>query len=154
MRSITTPRLTAALLAVALSIPVAAWAQTTTPTTNGATTLRVRENVEQRIADMHATLHITSAQEAQWDQFAQVMLDNAQSMRAELTKNAANPATQTADQAMQNYAEIAQVHAQNVQKLATAFNTLYASLQPDQKQAADQMFRARASERDQKKQGG
>jgi hypothetical protein len=36
--------------------------------------------VEQRIRDMYATLHITKAQDAEWNAFAQVMLDNAQAM--------------------------------------------------------------------------
>ena len=34
--------------------------------------------VERRIADLHSRLHITPQQSQQWDQFAQVMRDNAQ----------------------------------------------------------------------------
>jgi glucose dehydrogenase len=149
MRLFTTSHITSAFLAIALSLPVAAWAQTTTAPAAGGP----RENVEQRIADMHATLGITGAQEAQWNDFAQVMLDNAQAMDAVLSKSASNSATQTADEILQGYTAITQQHAQNVQKLSTAFHTLYASLTADQKKAADDMFRASAARRGEK-QGG
>jgi hypothetical protein len=145
MRLITTSHITSAFLAIALSLPVAAWAETTTAAGSQ------QEKVEQRIADMHATLHITQPQEAQWDAFAQVMLDNAQTMGAVLSKNSATTATQTAEQVLQGYAEITQQHAENVQKLSTAFHTLYASLTADQKTAADEMFRATVLQHELKK---
>ena len=161
MRLITRTQISTAALALALSLPVAAWAQTTT-TAAATTTAGPAESreakVEQRIADMHATLKITKTEEQQWDQFAQVMLDNAQAMDAVVTKDAANTATATAEQALQSYAELTQQHAQNVQKLSTAFSTLYASLTPDQKKTADEMFRSSAERRQekqaQKQQGG
>jgi hypothetical protein len=162
MRLITRTQVSTAALALALSLPVAAWAQTTTTasaTTTAGQPAQSREaKVEERIADMHATLRITKTEEQQWDQFAQVMLDNAQAMDAVVTKDAANTATATAEQSLQSYAEITQQHAQNVQKLSTAFSTLYASLAPDQKKSADEMFRSSAEHRQekqtQKQQGG
>ncbi len=41
---------------------------------------------------------------------------------------------------MQSYAQLAQVHAANTQKLATAFQTLYATFPDAQKQTADAVF--------------
>jgi periplasmic protein CpxP/Spy len=157
MRFITTNHIASAIVAATLSLPVAAWAASdTTPaaTTGGAAVAGShQEKVEQRIADMHATLHITEAQEPQWDSFAQVMLDNAQAMETVLGKNAGTAPTRTATEIMQSYAEIAAQHAQNVQKLSTAFDTVYAGLTADQQKAADEMFRVKADEHAQK-QGG
>jgi len=165
MRSITRNCVTSAMLAVALSLPVAAWAETGgtpagapagAPTAAGemagakVTAATPRERVEQRIADMHASLHITSTQDPQWDQFAQVMLDNGQAMQVMLSKHAGDAQMQSADAIMQDYAQVAELHAQNVRKLSAAFNTLYASLAPDQKTAADEMFRSTAAEHAQK----
>ena len=164
MRLITQAALAPAVFALALSLPLAAWAQTTTPkpattastetpSTDSMTSLRAR--VEQRIADMHATLHITAAEEKDWDQFADVMLANAQAMDSLLSTNAGKEATQNAEQILQTYAQITQLHAANVQKLSTAFEKLYTSLTSDQKKAADEMFRATAEQREQKhKQAG
>ncbi|MFI4980139.1 MAG: Spy/CpxP family protein refolding chaperone [Nevskiales bacterium] len=141
------------MLAAALTLPVAAWAQTTGSSTT-APAMSTQQRVEARIADLYATLHITTAQEAQWNAFAQVMLDNAQAMQDAMTKNnSADLATRTAEQSLQDYAEIAKLHAQNVEKLSAAFHTLYQTLTPEQKKAADESFRARAEERGQKKAG-
>jgi periplasmic protein CpxP/Spy len=157
----------AAVLAVALSLPVAAWAQSTTtapgttaapattpapaPTAAAGSAGESRQAmVEQRIADLHATLNITKAQEAEFDKFAQVMLDNAQAMDMLTSKAGADRDSQSAVQVLGTYAEVSQLHAQNVKKLSVAFRPLYASLSPDQKKTADEMFRARAEEHEQK----
>jgi hypothetical protein len=42
---------------------------------------------------------------------------------------------------MQSYALLVVEHGQDVQKLSTAFNTLYASLSASQQRIADQSFR-------------
>jgi hypothetical protein len=156
MRFITTNHIASAILAAALALPVAAWAASDATPASGEAAMPSgshREKVEQRIADMHATLHITEAQGQQWDSFAQVMLDNAQAMEALVGKNAGTAAPRTAKEIMQSYAAIAEQHAQNVQKLSTAFDTLYATLAPDQQKAADEMFRVKADEQAQKKGG-
>jgi len=153
MRMITTSHVTSALLAIALSLPVAAWAQTITVAATTQAAGSQRENVEQRIADMHATLQITAAQETQFNEFAQVMLDNAQAMQALLGKTTGSATTQSAVEILQGYLAVAQRHAQDVQKLSAAFGTLYASLTPEQQKAADEMFRSSTLRREQK-QGG
>jgi protein CpxP len=154
MRLMTKSYITPALLALALSLPAAAWAQTTTAPATTQPAASIQQKVEQRIADMHATLNITPAQETQWDAFAQVMLDNAQAMQALESKSAGNMATASAVELLQSYSEIAQQHAQNVQKLSTAFGTLYASLTAEQKKSADEMFRSTAERREEKKSSG
>jgi ribosome-binding ATPase YchF (GTP1/OBG family) len=144
---ITTKRVTSAMLALALSLPAAAWAADAPAAAQAAGSRQDR--VEQRIADMHATLRITKAEEPQFDAFSQVMLDNAQGMDGLLTANSAKAATQTAPEMMQSYAQVARQHADDVQKLSAAFESLYAALTPDQKKSADDMFRSAMLQREQ-----
>jgi len=154
---ITTSYISAAILAAALAMPAAAMAQdkTATDKTTAAPAMAQQgesrqAKVEERISDLYASLKITKAQDAEWNKFAQVMLDNAQAMDMLTSKDMSSRETQSADQILKGYAEVSQQHAQNVQKLSTAFNELYAQLSPDQKKQADEMFRAKAEERDMK----
>ncbi len=101
--------------------------------------------VERRIADLHAKLHITSQQSQQWDQFAQVMRDNAREMDGVYQQRAEQLGSMSAVDNMQSYAQIEQQRAQEVQKLVPAFQTLYGSLSDQQKRTADQMFRSYAA---------
>ncbi len=97
--------------------------------------------VERRIADLHSKLHITPQQSQQWDQFAQVMRDNAKAMDTIYQQRAGRLGSMTAVDNMQSYAQIEQERAQDMQKLVPAFQTLYGSLSDQQKKTADQMFR-------------
>jgi hypothetical protein len=96
---------------------------------------------DQRIADLHTRLHITTQQEGPWDQFAQVMRDNAKALDAAYQQRAAKFAGMNAVENMQSYADIEQTRAQGVQKLVQPFQTLYAALSPQQKEQADTLFR-------------
>jgi hypothetical protein len=97
--------------------------------------------VERRIGDLHGRLHITSQQSQQWDQFAQVMRDNAREMDRIYQQRAEKLGAMTAVDNMQSYAQIEQQRAQDVQKLVPAFQTLYSTLSDQQKKTADEMFR-------------
>lgn len=97
--------------------------------------------VEQRIRDMYATLHIKPAQDAEWNAYAQVMLDNAQAMEAVARPASGDRAQMNAAQILNNYAAVSAQHAQNVERLSAAFDVLYATLSADQRRAADEMFR-------------
>lgn len=101
--------------------------------------------VEQHIDRLHAQLGITPAQQQQWDQFAQVMRDNAANMRQEVEQRGTQLASMNAAQDMQSYAQLAQQHAQDMQKLSAAFQAVYDSMSPEQKQNADAVFRGRAT---------
>ena len=111
------------------------------------------ERVEQRIANLHAKLHITSAQDQQWQQFAQVMRDNARNMDQTFRERAQNFQSLNAVENMQSYADIAQRHAQDVQRLVPAFQNLYNSLSDEQKRTADQVFRSYAEHSQQRRKG-
>jgi len=103
--------------------------------------------VEKRIATLHAQLKITPAQEAQWQQFADVMRDNAQKMAQDAAARAQKYQSLNAVDNLKSYAEIAVEHGQNVQRLAAAFERLYNSLSPEQQKLADGVFRGRVAQR-------
>jgi cytochrome c551/c552 len=88
---------------------------------------------------------ITEAQMPLWSAFAQAMRDNAASTDALFTQRAAGVSAMSATDNMHSYAQIARAYADNTERLATAFDSLYASLSDTQKQAADTLFRQQAT---------
>jgi len=102
------------------------------------------ERVEGRIKELHAQLRITPAEEPQWNEFAQVMRENARDMDQAFLQRAQQFPTMDAVQNMQSYEQIAEQHAQRVQKLLPAFEKLYDAMPDQQKRLADQVFRANA----------
>jgi periplasmic protein CpxP/Spy len=154
--------LTSVAFAVLLAFPGVALAQSaqppgtqaTTPPPPGNTTSpmaghpvagkNAEERVENRIKELHAQLRITSAEEAQWNQFAEVMRENAREMDQTLMQRAQQFSTMNAVQNLQSYAQLAEEHAQRVQKLVPAFENLYNAMPEQQKQIADQVFRGNA----------
>jgi periplasmic protein CpxP/Spy len=102
------------------------------------------ERVENRIKELHAQLRITPAEEPQWNQFAEVMRENARDMDQVLMQRAEQFPTMNALKNMQSYAQLAEAHAQHVEKLVPAFENLYNAMPEQQKQFADQVFRGNA----------
>ena len=100
------------------------------------------ERVEHYIKDLHTRLQITPAEETQWNQFAEVMRQNARDMDQAFRQRAEQFPSMNAVQDLQSYAQIAEAHAQRVQKLVPAFENLYNAMPEQQKQLADQVFRA------------
>jgi hypothetical protein len=105
------------------------------------------ERVERRISELRAQLRITSAEQQQWDQFANVMRENARDMDRIFIDRAQQLESMTAVQNMQSYEQIADAHAQHLQKLVAAFQSLYEAMPDQQKQVADQVFHANAQQR-------
>jgi protein CpxP len=99
------------------------------------------EKVEKHIEQLHDQLEITTAEEPSWHEFALVMRDNAAQMERALTQRGANLSSMNATETMQSYAQLAQLHATNMQKLASTFQTLYNSFPSSQKMIADNVFR-------------
>ena len=143
-------------LAITLALPAAAIAQTTAPQTappqaapssrpgpRASSEATTTERVQRRIDQLRTELQITPAQDAQWSQFAQVMQENAQNMHEALEQRGAQFNSMNAAQDMQSYARLAQVHAEDMQRLSTAFQTLYDAMSPAQQQNADAVFRNR-----------
>jgi periplasmic protein CpxP/Spy len=164
------PHRFAPVAAVALlSLPTAAWAQSSqSPATQPATPpppaaaaspmanhpvpgRNAEERVEHRIKELHAQLRITPAEEPQWNQFAEVMRDNARSMDEIFRERAQGFESMNAVQNMQSYEKLAQAHAQDLEKLVPAFQKLYDTMPDQQKQLADQVFRANAEQHAQRR---
>jgi hypothetical protein len=168
-----TSRFSAALLAAAMAMPAAGWAQTAVGPTapvpaqaqpgqaqpgQGAGTpanpphaappmghspqaASLMQGVEQHIRDLHRELHITAAEQPQWDQFAAVMRSNAQAMSESLDQRAQQVGAMTAVDSMTSYAQLAEQRSEDLGKLATAFQALYATFPDQQKKDADALFR-------------
>jgi protein CpxP len=150
--------LTSVVVAALLVLPGAALAQSaqspaaqpTTPPPAGATSpmaghpvagKNAEERVERRIKELHAQLRITPAEEPQWNQFAEVMRQNARDMDQAFMQRAQQFPTMNAVQNMQSYEQLAEEHAKRVQRLIPAFENLYNAMPEQQKQLADQVFR-------------
>jgi hypothetical protein len=160
MRKIASNHFASAAIAALLSMPTATLAQSSHPSaTAGATPpppaaaaspmaggpvagKNAQPRVENRIEELHAQLHITPAEQSQWDQFAQVMRENAQDMDQAYMQRVRQFSTMSAVQNMQSYEQIAEEHMKNLQKLIPAFENLYNVMSEQQKQVADQAFRA------------
>jgi periplasmic protein CpxP/Spy len=96
--------------------------------------------VERHIKDLHAKLKITPAEESQWDAVAQTMRDNAAELDGAVSKRDAIGNRATAIEDLNAYGDIAQVHAENIKKLSTAFAALYDAMPDNQKKVADEVF--------------
>jgi periplasmic protein CpxP/Spy len=101
---------------------------------------------EQRISGLQAQLAITPAQMPQWNAFAQVMRENAQTTDALFRQRAAGVQSMNAAANMQSYAQLSRAYSDGNEKLATAFQASYAMLSDQQKQAADTLFRQQAAQ--------
>ncbi len=139
-----------AMLALALLSPVAGAqgtpaTQAAAPSSKAAAVNRRAERhedlVQQRIVELHKKLEITPQQAPQWNAFALTMHQNAQAMEQAFRERVTKMPTMNADEVMKSYAAVAELNAQNVQKLAASFSTLYGVLSPHQKAIADRLFR-------------
>jgi hypothetical protein len=136
--------------AVDTSSPIWLMAQATTPEPAPAppeappketsTRRSHEEQVETRIKELHQKLMITAAQESQWNAFAQVMRENAQTMDAILKERADALGEMNAVQDLRSYEKLADAHADGLRKLVPAFEVLYNSMSEDQKKTADKVF--------------
>jgi periplasmic protein CpxP/Spy len=98
------------------------------------------DRVETRIKTLHDKLGITAAQEASFGAVAQAMRDNAAANAAASEKHREGKGSMTAVEELRSYQEVMETHAQGLQKLIPAFETLYASLSDGQKKTADELF--------------
>jgi hypothetical protein len=97
--------------------------------------------LDAHIAALHENLQITAAEEKQWKALAAVMRHNAEVSRDLVNKKLENVETMTAVEDLQNYADVAEAHAQGLKRLTKAFAALYAVMPDDQKKVADEHFR-------------
>jgi periplasmic protein CpxP/Spy len=129
----------------------AAVAQTTDPTSPPAAANATRSEmaksdakrdsaVEQHITELRGQLKITAAEESEWKLVAQTMRENARELDRAIDNRDATIASATAIDNLNSYSEIAQVHANGVKKLASAFSGLYSVMSESQRKEADVVF--------------
>ncbi|GLQ46650.1 hypothetical protein GCM10007862_17010 [Dyella lipolytica] len=123
--------------------PASAASSAAAPAATKTHAQRRADAVEQRINDMHTQLKITDAQSTQWDAYAQTMRDNATKASSAFRDRASKMTSMNADDVMKSYAALAQMHADDMQKLSSAWSAVYAVLSPEQKQTADALFHNR-----------
>ena len=136
---------TIALAQSAAPLPQTASPAAASPSGPAAPSAETQAAVDQRIKMLQTQLGITEAQMPLWSAFAQAMRENAAATDALFTQRAGAVTTMNATENMHSYAQIARAYADNTERLATAFDSLYASLSDTQKQAADTLFRQQAS---------
>jgi predicted outer membrane protein len=148
--------LASAALALSLALPVAVLAQSNSststtspqaaasPTSSNAAPGTAEQRVDEHIRQLHAQLRITPAEQPQWDRFAEIMRQNARAMDQEFAERRQQFPTMNALQNMQSYEKIAEVHAQQLQRLVPAFEKLYNAMPEQQKRLTDQVFRENA----------
>jgi hypothetical protein len=102
----------------------------------------VDAKVEAHINAMRRKLHITTAQETQWNAVAQVMRDNAHAI-ADLREEGTEQAkAMTAIDHIKAYAAITDAQAAGIHKFLPAFQALYDTMSDAQKKTADTLFRS------------
>jgi LTXXQ motif family protein len=99
--------------------------------------------VEARIKDLHNRLHITAAQQPQWDALTLVMRDNAQAMVALEKQRTAESQSMSAVDVIKSYESVIEAHEDGMKKFVPPFEALYNSMSDAQKKTADSLFRNR-----------
>jgi protein CpxP len=128
-----------AICAAVAGTSTAASAADIAPSSKAAHSVRM-SGPETRIKRLHDLLKITPAQDAQWHDVAQVMLDNASSIDSAVKDRVRMTKGMTAIDDLQSYEAIVDAHAQGIKNLAIAFKPLYASMPEAQQKNADAVF--------------
>jgi hypothetical protein len=139
-QSVVTGLVSAWLIVVGLPVAIAA-AQSPAPP--DAMLAQARPNppapdIEANIASLHQRLQITPAQEASFNVVANVLRANA---RAEASAPHQPPTNASAVDELRTEIQYDEIELAGLRKLLPALEALYASLSPQQRQAADMAFR-------------
>jgi hypothetical protein len=100
------------------------------------------EHVEGRLAFIKAELKITDAQQPQWNAFADAVRTNAQTMKdmaIPMTGQEAQP--KTLPERLAQHEKMLSTHLENLRRLRSAADPLYAALSEEQKKTADALAR-------------
>lgn len=96
---------------------------------------------ERQIADLRNRLHITPAQQPQFDAFVKVMQQNTEEMATVMQKYAPGRQSNALDQ-LRAQANAAATQAEGLKRLVPVFQALYESFSAQQKRTADEVFTA------------
>ena len=98
------------------------------------------QRVEERINTLHVKLMITPDQESDWSSVAQAMRDSETETAALIHQRHENKTPMTAVEDLASYQKIAEAHAEGLDKVVSAFSTLYDDMSDAQKANADKVF--------------
>jgi protein CpxP len=99
------------------------------------------ETVETRITSLHSQLKITSDEDANWNNVAQAMRQNAAAMdELVASTHTTPPQNMTAVDDLTTYEKFAQAHVAGLKNLISSFSTLYNAMPAGQQKLADQVF--------------
>jgi len=130
-----------------------ATASTSPATTEPVPLIQKSDPVEARIRELHNRLHITAAQQTQWDNLVEVMRNNAKAMYDLQRQRGAEANDMTAVDAVKSYQAVIEAHATGMSKFVPAFQSLYDGMSDSQKHIADAMFRSKVRSASAKKAG-
>jgi protein CpxP len=99
----------------------------------------VTGDADRQLDELQKKLAITPAQKPQFDAFAQVVRQNAQSMEAALQQAQQNP-THNALEDLRTAARVTEAQADGLKRLVPVFQSLYEALNEQQKRTADQVL--------------
>jgi periplasmic protein CpxP/Spy len=144
-----TPLLAAALFTSIAALGLTPASAQSTPSAANSSTAQTQSRhhprmlpgqlVDGRIAFLKAELKITPAQEAQWQQVATAMRENANALDRAIGTAREERGTMDAVRRLTLREQFAKVRAENNDRLLTAFKPLYASLSPEQQQTANEL---------------
>ncbi len=101
------------------------------------------ENVETRISALHKQLMITPDEDANWNNVAQAMRENAAAMdQLVASTHTTPPQNMTAVDDLATYEKFAQAHVAGLKNLISSFTTLYNAMPAGQQKLADQVFQS------------
>jgi hypothetical protein len=112
-------------------------------TTEPAPMVAKADPVEARIKELHNKLHITAAQQVQWNNLVEVMRANAKTMMDLQKQRGQDAKSMTAVDAVKSYAAVIEAHEVGMSKFVPAFQALYDDMSDAQKKVADSMFQNR-----------
>jgi hypothetical protein len=120
-----------------------AQASTSSATTEAAPPADKSDPVEAHIKELHSRLHITTAQQTQWNTLVDVMRDNAKAMMNLQKQRGQDAKAMSAVDAVKSYQAVIEAHEAGMAKFVPAFQALYDSMSDAQKKTADAMFRGK-----------
>lgn len=96
--------------------------------------------MDARLEKLHRKLHITQAQEAAWNDYAQAMRESSKAMEPLYNRYYTEQATMTAVENMKLFMAMSEERAKSQRQLIPLFEKLYTMMSDQQKQTADELY--------------
>jgi protein CpxP len=103
---------------------------------------------EHQLSRLHRQLHITGGQEADWNKFREVTLAGARDLAQLYRQRADTFEKMNAVENLKDYQRILQKQAEDLGQKIAAFEALWNTLSPEQKETADRIFRYQEQRRE------